>query len=56
MAESNPDEMSLFPFLTHTHTHTHTHIYIVGNQVREKNTKHLYIQSINVSSLRKHLE
>lgn len=41
MAKSNPDEMSLFPFLTHTHTH------IVGNQVRKKNTKHLYIQTDN---------
>ena len=24
MAESNPDEMSLFPFLTHTHTHIYS--------------------------------
>lgn len=40
MAESNPDEMSLFPFLMY--------IYIVENQVREeKNTKRLYIQTDN---------
>ena len=42
MAESNPDEMSLFPFLIYID------IYMVGNQGREKkNTKRLCIQTDN---------